>query len=144
MRGLTLIETIIYIGLLGMLMIGAMTTVYSLLESGVAVSTDTTTQDEGNFVLAKIAWALGSQSNILVPSSSYDTSLTLIQEDGTSITIRQTGETVEMRVDAGAYLPLTSSNVEVESLGFMRSGFFFSASTTIDGEVFELHRYLRK
>ncbi len=144
MKGLTLIETIIYIALLGILMVGAISTVYSLIESGVATTGSSTTQDEGNFVLAKISWALSQQDSVLVPSSGFSNTLTLITEDGTSVSMRKTGTVVEMRVDTGSYLPLTSLNVTVEDLGFAYTNNVFSASTTIDGKTFEIHRFLRK
>lgn len=57
-KGFTLIETIIYIGLLGILMGGVFMTVNQFLDSGHKNQTAILIQEEGTFLNRKINWAL--------------------------------------------------------------------------------------
>lgn len=96
----------------------------------------------------KIIWALSSLGSITTPSSGYGDSLTIVRNDGTQIDIRLASGVVEMRVGgSGSYTALTTSNVQVTSLGFATlsgtpSG--VEASTTINGITYMTRRYLRK
>ena len=105
------------------------------------------TANEGGFVTAKINWALSSLGSISTPASGYGNSLTIVRNDGMQVDIRLTGGVVELRVGgSGSYIPLTTSNVQVTSLGFSRlsgtpSG--IEASTTINGITYMTRRYLR-
>jgi hypothetical protein len=142
MRGFTLIETIVYIALLGFLMTGVLMSVYGIVESGSITQAKTSTQDEGNFVLRKIEWALGSAESASV-SGSY---LSIVRTDGATADFRFSGGNIEMRVDGGSYERLTSDAVEISGLEFdaisgTPSG--ITASTTLDGVAFTTTRYVR-
>jgi len=154
-RGFTLIEAIIYIALLSFIMTGAVVTSYQLAASSTKLSVDTSTQEEGDFVLRKIDWALNGTStaaSITTPlPGSYGASLALTRTDGTTVRIRKNGTAIEISKDGGStYVPLTTSNVSVTSLSFhaiapvgtQPAG--IEASTTINGTVFYTERYSRK
>lgn len=64
-RGFTLIETLVYIALLGILMGGAMLAVYQLIANVGQVNANIAIEEEANFLLRKVNWALGN---------GYDTS----------------------------------------------------------------------
>jgi type II secretory pathway pseudopilin PulG len=147
MRAFTLIETIIYIALFGLFMSGVLLSVYGMLQSGDQFSNRTSASNEGAFVTAKLDWALRSLGSVTTPSSGYGTSLSVIRSDGTQVDMRLTGGVIEMRINGGSYIALTSSNVTVSSLGFntfsgTQPG--IEASTTINGLSFMTRRYLRK
>lgn len=147
MRAFTLIETIIYIALFSFIMGGVLLSVYGMTQSGDQFATKNLTANEGGFVIAKIDWALGSLGSITTPSSGYGNTLTITRNDGTQVDVRLTSGVVEMRVGGGSYIPLTTSNLQVTSLGFARlsgtpSG--IEASTTINGITYMTRRYLRK
>src|SRR3989344_2162395 len=77
--GFTLIETIIYIGLFVLILSGALTSVYSILEANARNQTKIMVQEEGAFLLGKIDWALTG-----VVSASVDATgkiLTTIKSD---------------------------------------------------------------
>lgn len=57
-NGFTLIETIIYIALFGVLMTSALITVYELLGSVEINKTALVTQTEGTFINSKLRWAI--------------------------------------------------------------------------------------
>jgi hypothetical protein len=157
MRGFTLIETVIYIALLGMLMTGAVVTTYELMLSAGSSNSKNTTGEEGNFVLRKLDWALTGTSTLArittpVPGAYGDT-LTATRADGTSISVRRNvaSSSVEISMDGGTtYTPLTTENVSVTNLGFYHIPVAggtpegIEASTTIDSLVFSIGRYVRK
>jgi prepilin-type N-terminal cleavage/methylation domain-containing protein len=68
-HGFTLLETLIYIALFGVLMTGALVTVYELLLSfehnGVAIAV----QEEGTFIHRKLNWALSGSTGVTVPNT---------------------------------------------------------------------------
>ena len=66
-RGFTLIETIVYVALFGVLMAGILPAVYSVLQGGAQINRRATVQDEENFVFRKIGWALSS----IDPAQTY-------------------------------------------------------------------------
>lgn len=57
-NGFTLLETIIYIALFGILMTSALVTVYELLNSVEINKTALITQTEGTFINSKLRWAI--------------------------------------------------------------------------------------
>jgi prepilin-type N-terminal cleavage/methylation domain-containing protein len=58
MKGFTLIETIVYMALLGLIMTGALVSTYELISSSQKSSGKATVQEEGTFVERKFEWAL--------------------------------------------------------------------------------------
>ena len=132
-KGFTLIEVIIYIALFSILMGTAFITAYQLIDGSGKLSIKNTIQEEGNFVMRKIDWALTGISNDLTeilnpPQVSPYTSSTLsikkwidvagiptkipiiIQYDGTS--------SILMQENINQILPITTVNVKVTFLQF--------------------------
>ncbi|MBT9168079.1 MAG: hypothetical protein DDT19_01424 [Syntrophomonadaceae bacterium] len=150
--GFTLIETIIYIALLGLIMTGAVAASYQILQGSSNLSNKATVQDEGSFVLRKVGWALSGASAIPTPSGS---TLTVSRYDGNTIDFRLNGTAIEMRESVtGLYEPITTPNVRVESLQF-QIGVTNPKSVTVIATIktangtdaalpFTLTRYLRK
>ena len=149
-RGFTLVETLVYIALLGLIMGGVLMASYNLLEGAGKVSSSAMIQEEGNFVLRKINWALTNVQSINNPLSGYANSLSITKFDGTQIDIRlnTTNRSIEMRqVGVSQFASTTTSNVQVSALQFHHiSGIpaGIEASTTINGTVFYIKKYLRK
>ena len=56
--GFTLIETLVYLALFTIIIGGTMVTVYQVIEASGAQQAKTILQEEGNFILAKLNWAL--------------------------------------------------------------------------------------
>jgi len=161
MRGFTLIETVIYIALLTLIMGGTLAATYELLSGQGRASGHNTTEQEGNFVLGKFAWAMGqitatSTPGLTSPDYKAD-NLDITIYGGTNIKMQldlaaYAGKgAIEMSEDGGTtYTPLTTENVEVAGLDFTYlpadSGApeGIVASTTISGQTFRMTRYLRK
>jgi len=148
-RGFTLIEAIIYVGLFGLLIGGSMLSVNQILQASNQVNTKATVQQEEDFVLRKIHWALSGASAISVPSQ---TALTVTRYDSNTVNFQLNGTAIEMRESAigPTYLPITTTNVNVSGLKFTYippSGTGpagLTASTTINGLDASTTIYIRK
>ena len=155
MKGFTLIETIIYIALLGLIMGGTLLAVYQILEGGASLSGKAVVQGEGNFLLRKLDWALSGDSSIPTVGGSGCSQTLSITKTGFSpnpIDIRLNAGAVEMReggIGFGTYEPLTTSNVAVSCLQFRvlpavgTGPAGIAATTTINGFEFATTKYLR-
>lgn len=135
-RGFTLIEVIIYVGLFGLLIGGFFVTAQQVLMYSAKAKASTAVQDEMNFVMGKINWALSSMETL----TSTGTSLSLTQYDGTDIVISTCSTGVACIDENGVGdVPLTTNNVVVDNLSFTTiaaSGtrpFGVTASLTLHG-----------
>lgn len=145
-KGFTLIETIVYIAILGIFLTSTILCVFSISQNADLFNLKNTTSDEGTFVLSKVNVALTNAKLITSPSTGYSQTLSIVENDGTHVDLRRNGTSIEMRRDSGPYLPLSTSNVSVTTLGFQKlsgtpSG--IEASTTITGVIFSIRRYLK-
>jgi hypothetical protein len=147
-RGVTLVETVVYIALLGLILTGAVVTSYQLVGSAGSLAAKNTADAEGAFVMRKLAWALSGAQTISSPSG-WGSSLSVIRYDGT-VDMQLSGTAILMRENSNLFATTTTSNVKVTSLSFhyipaldgAPAG--LEASTTINGLVFYTKRYLRK
>ncbi|OGG47608.1 hypothetical protein A2761_00065 [Candidatus Kaiserbacteria bacterium RIFCSPHIGHO2_01_FULL_51_33] len=111
-KGFTLLETIIYIGLSGLILAGILGTVYPLMSGADSISKSVTAEGEALFILRKVFFALSSVSSpvpIAVPSEgeSGDTLIVNRFPSGTVI-IAQNGDAIEVNG-----VPITASRVTV-------------------------------
>src|SRR3989344_3115161 len=68
-NGLTLLETVIYMGILTFLMGAGVTAAFYIIDSGQKDKTGVNVQAEGNFLLRKIEWAMtGASSDSMIVS----------------------------------------------------------------------------
>lgn len=147
-RGFTLIETIIYTALLAFVIGGALSATYNIIEGSGRLDGNAVRQEEGNFVLRKINWALSSASGFSITSSSE---LFVTRYDGTTVNFKLVGAEVDMKETGGAFLPLTTDNVTVTDLLFQNIPAIGSgpkgvtATLTLkSGVTFSTTKYLRK
>jgi type II secretory pathway pseudopilin PulG len=143
-RGFSLIETIIYVALLGFMMSGAVITAYQVTRSSFVVSEKDTIQGEGNFVLRKLEHAFVGAANV------WDSSGTLVIDPypagpGDYITLSVSGDTVFIKRGAGSAVELTTDNVSAEFDFTVHAGppKGVTATTTIDGVDFVITKYVR-
>src|SRR3989344_4301766 len=113
--GFTLIETIMYIGLLAVLMTGAVAASYEIIQSSSLTSSRNQVQEESGFVLRKISWALIGMQSYTLPSTSE---LVLTKYDGTTVGIKRSGSAIVIQENGGTFLPLTTDHVDITSLVF--------------------------
>lgn len=146
-RGFTLIETVMYIGLFGLLMTGAVVASYEIVRSSSQTSGRNSVQEEGGFVLRKIGWALSGMESYTLPAASE---IAVTKYDGTTAGIKRSGGQIVMRESGGTFLPLTTDDVNVTSLVFtaipgVGSGpAGITAVVVMEGRTFSITRYIRK
>ncbi len=147
-RGFTLIETVVYIGLVAFIIGGAVAVSFNIIEGSFRLDRKTVIQEEGSFVVRKIEWALSSASDV---DTSVVGELRIIRHDGLAIVIKREQKNLSMSEDGGdTFLPLTSDRVSVSDF------IIENASTTgagprgveitlvIDDATFSTSYYLRQ
>ncbi len=146
--GFTLIEMVVYMALFSIMMGGLVVTVYYLYQSIGRTASNVTTQEEINFVLKKIDWALTGASSVEVLEEATRIRITKTGPSSNLIGIKfnSANSSIEIRTDdAVLWSPLTSANVKVSGLEFQYSSAtrVITASTTINGTPATITKYLR-
>jgi len=113
--GFTLIEVVVYLALFGILFTGAVVGAYSILESTGKNYTRAVMQEEGEFMLAKINWAVSNASTAQVPSGG----VLMATVDGTDLEFKLDGTDLMLSRDSEAALPLNGSEVTINNLYFI-------------------------
>jgi Tfp pilus assembly protein PilE len=151
MRGFTLVETLVYIALFGILVGGFVVSAYALFESNNRNLAKASLQQEKDFVVGKINWALsGAVTNPTITGNS----ISITKYDGTVVSLGLSGAAFTVNS-----APVTNSNVTISKLVFIRTyaggtnpesveaGFTISALTA-DGknisQTASTTRYIRK
>ncbi|MEK7536067.1 MAG: type II secretion system protein [Patescibacteria group bacterium] len=116
--GFTLIETMIYLALFSIIIGGSMITAYSIIENSDKTQAQVVLQEEANFMLRKLDWAITGSSSITLPMvGSSGTGLELTKSIGT-IEFQLNGNKLQIKKGAGAFLDLNNANVTIDSLFF--------------------------
>ncbi len=139
--GFTLIETLIYIAFFALLVGSLLGVTFQTIASADQVQKKIVIQQEGNFILKKIGWAMGSASDISVPDPQH---LTVTRyASPVSITFANIGSNVQMDGQN-----LNSQNVQITDFSFVRNTngiqIWLTAYFKISGQDFKLTKYIRK
>lgn len=122
--GFTLIEAVVYLGLFAILMGGMVTAAYSVFESSDHDQTKIMIQEEGDFLVAKINWALSGGKEAYSPQPWI---LSVNKYDGLNVVISTldncSGDsTSNIFLKRGAdCFQLNNSNVQVSNLVFIHN-----------------------
>jgi hypothetical protein len=156
-KGFTLIEVILYIALFTLLIGTAFATAYQIIDGTNKININTNVQDEGNFVMRKVDWALSSLDPATPPtitcSACLDQALSLHKiSSPTSVALQRnsSNNSLEISENGGTFKALTTVNVKVTrfqariipALGSGPTG--ITATTTINGIDFAVTKYFRK
>jgi prepilin-type N-terminal cleavage/methylation domain-containing protein len=121
-RGFTLLETIIYIALFGLIMAGAVASAWELLEGGRRNQAAISIQEEGAFLTRKINWALVGASEVSVQATSTliitRPSLALYTPPQSPLTITASGTIMTLARGTSAPMPLHGDAFSVTHLEF--------------------------
>ena len=159
-RGFTLIETLVYLALYAIIIVGSLASVYGMFESSAHNETAAMVEEEGDYLIGKIDWALFVAVSIQLPTNSGN-ALSVTRSDGRVISIRSVGPNMRIQENASPFQTLNNSNVTISRLQFTRaisvsdgldpesiSVAFTIYATTSDGHVlsrdFSTLQYLRK
>ncbi len=151
-RGFTLMEVVIYIGLFGILMSGAVAATYQLLQGGAKNEANIAIQEEGTFLIRKFNWALTSTSAVTVSDGNTITITKLIGPDYDAtnenpLIITGQGGIVTMQRGTSAALTLNASAYPVDNFAARTDS--SSGKTAVDitfsikGIPFVFKTYLR-
>ena len=127
--GFTLIEVVVYLALFAILFGGVLAAVFSVIESSGRNQSRAMMQEEGEFLLAKINWAVSNASMAQVPAEGQ----LLTTVSGDRLEFEADGENLFLKRydDMGQLIseqPLNNSTVQVTKL------FFKDISVTGNGE----------
>lgn len=121
-RGITLIEIVIYLGLYALLMGGAVLSAYALISTSAHNQAKALVQEEGNYLISKIDWALGGAKGINDPNDAnplttdYGTRLSVSRYDpaaGEPIVFSITDGVVYMRRSGNPAVAISNADVRV-------------------------------
>lgn len=145
MKGFTLIEVILYIGLFAIVMTGGVVGMYSLFESTAHSSERAQLEEEGTYLSNKIDWYLGQSASIQSPTT-HSSVLSMTLDIGDTVSIRSNAGALTIETNGTNSDSLSNSNTVVSSLTFIKttlagssvqsiSTSFELSATTSDGHV---------
>jgi len=112
--GFTLIETLLYIGLFGLILSGTILSIYPIFTNTQRSMETVVAEGEAAFLVQKINTALLSASSFVVPFG--DDELRVILHGGAVVWFRQGSEQLEISRDYGTtWTPLNTSRIPVEN-----------------------------
>jgi prepilin-type N-terminal cleavage/methylation domain-containing protein len=122
-KGFTLIEVLVYLGLFAILMTGLVATAFSIFESSDRDQTRVLMQGEGDFLIAKINWALTGTKNINEPFRGASGSRLSLEKwinpgIATTVVIELPAKDMVIKRGGNPEVLLNNSNVEIENLLF--------------------------
>lgn len=123
MKGFTLIETSIYIALLGILFAGIVSSAYPLLRGAEHLTSKAVSDVETAFIIRKITTVLASANNIVKPAvGATDTTLTVTTYAGDTYTFTQNGTTISFKKNSDAPLSLIADRVTLADFSVTHRG----------------------
>lgn len=126
MRGMTMIETLVYLALYAIVISGAVVSVYTIAYASERNRTEALVIEEGNFIGAKLSYLIAQADTVSVsPSGS---TITIVSQ-GVVSNVYVHADTLVYQEGSRAPEPLTSARISVRS---------FSATRTPRGDV-EIH-----
>jgi hypothetical protein len=111
LRGVTLLETVIYIALLSAILTGIVVSVYPLFSGLERTGSKVLAESEAAFALRKVAWVLSDATAIAAPAAGASGSALTVTGPGGTVSIAQSGTTL-----AQGGTPLLSSRVAVSNV----------------------------
>lgn len=114
-HGFTLLETIIYMALFGLLLSGLLASMWPFLRGADMVSAKVVVESESAFAIRKINTILASSTAaITMPvSGNSGNVLTLTAYNGDTFTIATSGRAFTVQKNAGTAVPFTADRVDV-------------------------------
>ena len=118
-RGFTLIETLVYLALFSIVIGGLFLSAYAFFGSVGRNQTQALLQQEQDFLISKIDWALSGVNP--AASNTYGTSLNITKYDGTNIRMDVLSGNLRMSTNSGAWRNLNNDDVTVSAPLFTRN-----------------------
>ena len=116
--GFTLIETLLYLGLLGIFMGGVLVAAFAIIETSGRNQTQITMQEEVGFMLGKLHWLLADAQNITVTGQPPEVEGNRYGGTSNPFVISAQAGHLRLQEGAGLALDLNSDDVRVVSADF--------------------------
>ena len=147
----TLIETLLYIGLFTLIIGGTLSGAYQIIEGSDRLTAKTELQEEANFMLRKIDWAL-INGTILSPAVNSTSSILRINKSGfASNPLEFTMQSNNLELSHGGVSQIVNSSfIKVEGVmfehivGTTSLGRVLKTTLTLNGESFTTTKHLPK
>ena len=144
--GVTLIEVLLYITILGFVMTAALMSTYQILSGSESLSYKNVTEEEAGFIIAKINWALNDVSLINSPSANGSGGTLSVNKNGVGTLIfTLVGDDVTLNV-----VKINSDRAVITNLNFehiQKTGSStvdsIRVSFTANGKNFETTKFIR-
>lgn len=107
--GFTLMEVLVYLALFGVLLGGAGTAAYTMLEAGGRLQSKAYLQDEGNFLLDKFDWAMAGASSVAVSAAPPRLVINKYNDADNPLVFDLSGTEIRLQQGAGAPQNLNGS-----------------------------------
>lgn len=123
-KGFTIIETVMYIGILSMIFAILLPIFYLATTSSIENQLSLTEIEEESFVRTKINHFISSAQSIETPTAgqlSNFLKLTLIDSHGTKIEVRENGNFILLKQGSGEEEKINSGRVKVSDLRFIHN-----------------------
>jgi len=117
-NGFTLIETLIYLALFGIIMGGVAAAAYGIVEAGGRSQTRVSLQEEGDFLLAKINWSLTGASSMSIQASPPSLMVSKYNFTSNPLVFNFAGTALSLKEGSGVAQNLNSDNAAISSLIF--------------------------
>ena len=151
-KGFTLLEIVIYMGLLTLVISGALMATYELLRSQTSLGNEVLIGSEGDFLIKKIEWTLGEISQVNYPSpgsSGNYLSINKLDYSQNPIVIDQFNGAMRIKKGSGDFVVISNSWVNVSSLSFqfnhvpnLSAADNISVSFYLSGQYFQINKVI--
>ncbi|OGZ96985.1 MAG: hypothetical protein A2847_00690 [Candidatus Sungbacteria bacterium RIFCSPHIGHO2_01_FULL_50_25] len=153
--GFSLLETLIYIALFSFILSGILAGTFYMLDSTERTRAKLLLEEEGNFLLRKITWALSGLDTIQVPASGNSGPILTVIRVGlplgeNPLTFSENGGVLQMQRGSNPTISLSSSGVSVSGLTFEHIASVVGKPAAVkinfqlNGKPFETIKYIRQ
>ncbi|MEK7114455.1 MAG: prepilin-type N-terminal cleavage/methylation domain-containing protein [Patescibacteria group bacterium] len=153
MKGFTLIEVLIYSALIAMIISGSLIAVYQIIEGSDSIQNKIIMEQEANFLISKIRWALTGATTIISPTIGASSSTLSINKANYSenpIVFDLNLNNLRIKQGSGNPAILNNQNIAINNLIFEHLTASGSGpeglkiSLTVNNKLFTTIIYLRK
>lgn len=119
-KGFSLIETIIYITLFGLIVSSLFFIIQFTFDNSNYIESRVLIYEENHFLISKFKWIFNSVYKIIIPSdNNYSDTLSLLKFDGSQIDVRLNKNRIELRDNISHnFVPISSIHTLISDLFF--------------------------
>lgn len=149
-KGFTLIEVLVYLALLSIIITGCLSTAYFVLETSQKIDKAITQNEEKNFLLSILSWAMDGAVAINSPTAQQNGNTLSINKsdfDKNPLVFSFTDRTLYLGIGGDAALPLNTSDTPITDFSVLhilnQSIEGASINLTFDAQNLNLIKFLK-